>query len=93
MASYDAHKAAEARELWGLVLLDYAYHDVTGERLHPSPPLHIYRAAPGKTLCGRYVGKSAYGWFSGGGSIDDPTFPFGPICSVCRVNHARGGTA
>lgn len=69
---------------FGLVLLDWSWHEVdTSLSLHPAPPLHVYARVPGKTLCGRYVGKNAYGWYSGGGEIGSPESPFGPVCTIC----------
>jgi hypothetical protein len=83
----------EDREPWGLVLLNWNFHPLTQQRLYPGAPLHVYRESPGKTLCGLPVKESEYGWFSGGGDLDSHHFPFGPICSVCRVKKAKGGTA
>lgn len=68
---------------FGLVQLNYDWHPFDSSRLHPLSPLHVYARAPGRTLCGRGVGKEAYGWFSGGGEPGSADCPFGPVCTVC----------
>lgn len=67
------------------VMLSYAW-DARGVRKPKDPPLHIYKGEAGKTstLCGRKVPTQAYGWFATGCPLDDPAFPFGPICPRCR---------
>ncbi len=71
---------------WGLVLLDNPY-DENNKRVVPDRDLHIYEESPGVTKCGRNVPLRAYGWFSGGGDINSPHFPFGPICAKCKEAH------
>jgi len=73
------------------VMLEYAY-DKDDKRKVPTPPLHVYEQAPGLTLCGLTVGLEAYGWYAGGGSLDSPHFPWGPICPKCRAEVAAKNT-
>ena len=76
------------------VALEYAYF-LSGPRKNQrkpkDPPLHIYDGEPPITLCGLAVPAEAYGWFATGCPIDDPAFPFGPLCTACVEKAPRGG--
>lgn len=56
----------------------------------PDHALHIYDAnPPTRTLCGRPVREAERGWFATGCPVEDPTFPFGPLCPACRDSPER----